>query len=87
MNTSTIAAVCIIGGSTALRVAYDPKVSDKIGAYGKIAVGAFALGAILALVSSGAPGVATALSWILIAATLIVNGQAVATATGHLFGK
>ena len=87
MNTSSIACVVIVGGSTALRVAYDPKVGDKVAAYGKIAVGGFALGAILALVASGAPGVASILAWMLTIAALMINGPAVANATAHVLGK
>jgi len=87
MNTSSIACVVLVGGSTALRVAYDPKVGDKIGAYGKIAVGGFALGAILALVASGAPGVASVLAWILTIAALMVNGPAVAKAAQSVLGR
>jgi len=87
VNTSTIAAVLIVGGSTALRVAYDPRVSDKPGAMGKIAVGGFALGALLTLIGAGAPGVSAVLATLLILASLILNGPAIATATSALLGK
>lgn len=87
MNSSVIATVVIVGGTTALRVAYDPNVKDKPPAFIKIAVGVFALGAILTLVASGAPGVATVMGLTLVIASLIINGTAVASATGHVFGK
>lgn len=87
MNTSVIATAVIVGGSTALRVAYDTRIGDKPAAYGKIAVGVFALGALLTLVSSSAPSVATAIAWLLIIAALMINGTAVATAAGHALGR
>lgn len=86
MNAA-LATVLIVGGTTALRIAYDAKVKDKPSALFKVAVGAFALGALLTLISGSAPGLANVLAITLVLATLMLNGQAVLSATGHVFGK
>jgi hypothetical protein len=83
---AALATVVIVAGSTALRVVYDPKVSDKPGALFKVAVAAFALGALLSLVAGSAPGLADVLGVTLVIASLMLNGNAVLTATGHVFG-
>ena len=87
MNNSVIVTSVIVGGTSALRVAYDPKVTDKPAAMVKIAVGVFALGAVLTLIGDAAPGVATILGIMLVIAALMFNAQAVATATGHALRK
>jgi hypothetical protein len=84
---AALATVLIVGGTTALRVLYDPKIADKPGALFKVAVGAFALGALLTVISGSAPGLASVLGVTLVFATLMLNGQAVITASGHVFGK
>jgi hypothetical protein len=84
---AALATVVIVGGTTALRVLYDGKIADKPGALFKVAVGAFALGALLTLIEGSAPGLASVLGITLVIATLMLNGQAVITASGHVFGK
>lgn len=85
MGNTVVATTLIVGGTTALRVAYDSRVSDKPAAMFKIGVGVFALGAILALVSGVAPGLATAIAWLLIIATVMLNAPAIITATQRVF--
>lgn len=85
MNNSVIAATLIVGGTTALRVGFDPKVQDKASAYGKIVIGGFVFGALLTMIASGAPNVANALAVMLIVAALLLNLQAIMSATNHVF--
>jgi hypothetical protein len=87
MSNTVLATVVIVGGSTALRVAYDPKVQDKPTAMIKVALGGFVFGAMLTLLSGAAPGLATAIAWLLIVAALMLNGQAIMTATNNVFRK
>jgi len=82
-----VAAVAVAAGSTALRVGYDKKVSDKPAAMFKIVTGAFILGAALSLIGGAAPGLANVLALSIAIAALMLNGAAVVTATGRVFGK
>lgn len=85
MSTIVIATVLVVGGTTVLRVGYDTRVSNKRDAMFKVVVAGFAMGVILTLVYSAAPTVAVALSWLLIVAALMVNGEALALATKTVF--
>ena len=87
MNPAVVACAVLVGGSTALRVAYDPKVQDKPAAIIKIAVGTFVFGAILSLVSAASTGLANAMAALLIVAALMLNSSAIMTAANNLFGK
>ena len=86
-STSIVAAVLVTGGSTALRVAYDPKIPDKPAALFRVATGGFILGAVLSLIGGTAPGLATVIAVTLSIAALMLNGTAVMMATGNVFGK
>lgn len=86
-GTGVVAAVVVTAGSTALRVAYDPKVTDKPSALFKVAAGAFVLGAVLSLVEGTAPGLATVIGITLSIAALMLNAEAVMKATSNVFGK
>jgi len=85
MSTIVLATVLVVGGTTVLRVGYDTRVSDKPSAMFKVVVAGFAMGVILTLVYSAAPTVAVALSWLLIVASLMVNGEALALASKTVF--
>jgi hypothetical protein len=87
MSNAVVATVVIVGGTTALRVAYDPAVQNKPAAMTKVAIGGFFMGAILTLIAGVSNGLASALGWLLVVAALMLNGRAVMTATGHVFGK
>lgn len=82
----TAAAVLIIAGTTALRVGYDPKVSDKPAALFKVVTAAFILGAALSLLGGAAPGVANVIALTLTIAALMFNGTALTKATTNIFG-
>lgn len=84
-GNGVIATVAIVGGTTALRVAYET-TTDRPRAFLKIGVGAFALGAILTVLSGAAPGVATVLAVMLVLATLMLNAAAIVTGSQRLFG-
>lgn len=86
MNTGIVAVTVIAGGTTALRVLYDGRVSDKPAALFKVAIGIFALGALLSLVASGAPNVASAIGALIAVASLFINADALALAARNLFG-
>lgn len=87
MGNAVIASALIVGGTTALRVAYDPKVGNKPAAYGKIAVGVFAYGAVMTLVAGTAPSLATVIAVTLTIAALFINGAALSGGLQHVLGK
>lgn len=85
MNNTVVATVVVVGGTTALRVAYDPAIPNKPAAFTRVALGAFVAGALFTLLSNFSPPLASALAWLLIAATLLINGQVILKASSSFF--
>lgn len=86
MNTPVVLAVTIVGGSSLLRVWQSPNL-DRPAVSLRIVAGSFLLGAVLSLVDSAAPSVASGIAILIITSALLLNIGAITTAITAVTGK